>query len=147
MKKDKFSVSAKCGLITVFLAFAVLLSGCAEGLFGGGRQAGAGHDKIPDPGGDFTYDVVLVTFTEEASLLDKTWGPSDFPEFAFSEIRAEERPDNLELIIQLTGGWKRFMVFYLTEPSRDNVLRAIYHLQKRVEVHSVFPNGIATGGV
>ncbi|MCL2410600.1 MAG: hypothetical protein FWC97_03050 [Treponema sp.] len=96
----------------------------------------AEYDKIPDPGGDFAYDNVMVFFTEEASLLDKTWGPSDFPGFAFSEIR-----DN-GLV-----GTRRFLIFFLAEQSRDNVLRAIYYLQKRVEVHSVFPNGISTGGV
>ena len=141
MRKGKISVSARCGLITVFLAFAVLLSGCADGLFGGDRQTGGGmcvaeHDKIPDPGGVFSYDLVLVNFTEEASLLDKTWGPSDFPEFAFSDIR-----DHGLL------GTQRYLTFHLAELSRDNVLRAIYHLEKRVEVHSVFPNRLVTGGV
>jgi len=79
--------------------------------------------KVPDPGGEFSYDRVIVVLTEEASILDKVWVPSDFPEFAFSEIY------EIGLI-----GPQRFLTFYLTEPSRDNVLRAVYVLRARAEV-------------
>ncbi|MCL2706754.1 MAG: hypothetical protein FWE97_01110 [Dehalococcoidia bacterium] len=78
---------------------------------------------ISDPGGYFSYDTVMVLLTENASLIEKEWIPADFPEFAFSEIR------DIGLI-----GDQRFLVFYLAEPSRNNVLRAVYQLNTRVEV-------------
>jgi hypothetical protein len=81
------------------------------------------NGKVPNPGCEFSYDRVSVVLTEEASILDKVWAPSDFPEFAFSEIYD----------IGLRG-LRRFLTFYLTEPSRDNVLRAIYKLRARTEV-------------
>jgi len=82
------------------------------------------NGKVLDPGGNFEYDRVLVLLTEEATLLDKVWAPSDFPEFAFSQIY------DIGLI-----GTQRFLIFYLTEPSRDNVLKAIYKLGTRTEVY------------
>jgi hypothetical protein len=89
--------------------------------------------KVPDPGGNFVYNCVVVLLTEEATLIDKVWAPSDFPEFAFSEIR------NGGLI-----GTQRFLVFYLTEPSRDNVLRAVCKLSARTEVYIAELTGIET---
>jgi len=81
------------------------------------------NGKAPDPGGDFSYDFVTVLLTESASTVDKEWTPADFPEFAFSRI------DNHGMI-----GSQRYMSFYLVKPSRDNVLKAIYQLNKRTEV-------------
>ncbi|MCL2679319.1 MAG: hypothetical protein FWF18_03415 [Dehalococcoidia bacterium] len=91
--------------------------------------------QIPDPGGEFTYDIVIVMLTDEASARDKTWAPSDFPKFAFSQIENKE----------LTGS-KRYLIFHLTEPSRENVLRAIYYLNTRPEIFSAEPNGIGYPG-
>jgi hypothetical protein len=91
------------------------------------------NDKVPDPGGEFSYDWVQVTLTEEASILDKVWMPSDFPEFAFSEIRNIRLTDpHSENIITYPH---MYLLLYLTEPSRDNVLRAIYVLVSRPEVY------------
>lgn len=91
-------------------------------------------DRIPDPGGNFTYDRVQVVLTEEASNLDNEWTPVDFPEFSFSRI------ENLGKIKS-----QSILIFYLTEPSRNNVLRAIYQLRKRAEIHTAEPSWIATG--
>jgi hypothetical protein len=80
--------------------------------------------RVPDPGGEFEYGRVMVVLTEEASISDKIWAPSDFPEFAFSEVEN----------IRLTDRSVFYLHFHLTEPSRDNVLRAIYILRSRSEV-------------
>ena len=95
------------------------------------------NGKIPDPGGDFHYDTILVQLTEEASLIDRQWTPADFPEYEFLRIE-----DKGKLI-----GSRTFLVFYLRKPSRNNVLRAIYQLEQREEVYSARVNWIVTGGV
>jgi predicted nuclease with TOPRIM domain len=92
--------------------------------------------KIQDPGGEFEYERVTVLLTAEASVLDKIWTPSDFPEFAFSEI------ENSGLI-----GNQRFLILYLAEPSRDNVLRAIYYLNKKPEVYIAEISFVETPGL
>ena len=89
--------------------------------------------KAPDPGGDFSYDFVTVLLIESASTIDKEWTPADFSEFAFSRI------DNHGLI-----GSQRYMSLYLVEPSRDNVLKAIYQLNKRTEVFIAEVSGFDT---
>ena len=42
---------------------------------------------MPCPDYDFSDNMVMVLFTEEASAIDRVWIPADFPEFAFSEIK------------------------------------------------------------
>jgi len=93
-------------------------------------------DKIPDPGGEFEYNRVQVILTVEASVLEKVWAPSDFPEFAFSEI------DDSGLI-----GNQRFLIFHLMEPSRNNVLRAVYYLRTRPEIYLADLSGIIYPGL
>jgi len=88
---------------------------------------GCGGGRIPDSGGNFPYDVVSVVLTEEASALSREWVPADFPEFKFSRIEDH----GLVGINNL-----RYLSFYLMEPSRNNVLRAIYQLRKRIEIYS-----------
>ncbi|MDR3012018.1 MAG: hypothetical protein LBU70_02260 [Chitinispirillales bacterium] len=88
---------------------------------------------MPDPGGEFEYGKVLVLLTDEASALSKAWAPSDFPEFAFSEIEHRGLIDS-----------KAYLIFHLIEPSRDNVLRAIYKLRARAEVCVAEVSGIET---
>ena len=110
------------GTLMMVVLVGVVMSGCGE----------LDDDmKIPDPGGDFEYTKVMVTLTEKASARDKVWSPSDFPEFAFSEI------ENVGLI-----GNQKYLIFYLAEPSRDNVLRAINKLRKRPEIYSAKVDGI-----
>ena len=96
-------------------------------------------DKIPDPGGEFDYATVLVILSDESASIDKEWVPADFIGFAFSKI------DNGfyvgETYTKYDGG---YLVFHLTEPSRDNVLRAIYYLITRPEIKSASPNHIDT---
>ena len=92
--------------------------------------------KILDPGGEFEYEKVLVLLTEEASALDKTWAPSDFPEFAFSEIEYRWTLDN-----------KKYLIFYLAEPSIYNVLRAIYYLKMQPEIYVAEMSLIETTGL
>jgi len=82
-------------------------------------------DKIPDPGGEFDYTRVLVYLTDEVSAIDKEWAPADFSGFAFSRI------------VDCRGvGGAEHLFFYLTESSRDNVLKAIYYLRSRPEIKS-----------
>lgn len=108
MKKFKL-----VALLSFIMIVSITMVGC------GNKDNG----KAPDPGGDFSYDFVTVLLTESASAIDREWTPADFPEFAFSRI------DNHGLI-----GSQKYMSFYLVEPSRDNVLKAIYQLNKRTEV-------------
>ena len=83
------------------------------------------NDKIPDPCGEFEYTRVIVLLTDEVASIDKVWAPSDFPGFAFSEI------------FDCRGvGGAEHLFFYLAEPSRDNILRAIYYLNTRSEIKS-----------
>ena len=92
--------------------------------------------KIPDPGGEFSYDRVSVQLTDEVSAIDKVWSPSDFPGFAFSKIdNGFYVGDNY---YKYDGG---YLLFHLTEPSRDNVLRAIYYLNQRPEIKSAVVDG------
>ena len=109
-------------LLSFVMATSTMLVACSNG-------------KTPD-GGAFAYNRVLVFLTEAASAQNREWTPSDFPEFAFSEI-----VDNGPV------GPRTFLTFYLSEPSRENVLRAIYQLEKRVEIHHVGPDRLETGGV
>lgn len=93
------------------------------------------NGKIPDPGGEFDYASILVYLTDEAASIDKEWTPTDFSGFAFSKI------DNgfyvYETYIKYDGG---YLVFHLAEPSRDNVLRAIYYLNTMPEIKKASPN-------
>jgi len=80
------------------------------------------NGMIPDPGGKFLYDRVIVMLTHEAFLMGKIWQPSDFTEFEFSDV------------VNIAGS--RMLIFHLAKPSRDNVLTAIYRLRKRLEIFS-----------
>ena len=110
------------------LGFAILL---LAGLFTAACQNKDGkeeeHDIMngiaPDPGGDFDYTLVWVELTEAAAILDKEWTPSDFPGFAFSKI-------DVAYYVHPRG----YLVFYLAEPGRENVLRAVYYLNQRPEI-------------
>jgi len=92
-------------------------------------------DKILDPGGEFAYDTVSVGLSDASASIDKVWAPSDFPGFAFSKI------DNgfyaNDVYYKFDDG---YLVFHLTEPSRENVLRAIYYLKQRPEIKSAEVN-------
>ena len=90
--------------------------------------------KISDPGGEFHYDRILVVLTDEASILDKVWAPTDFPGFAFSIIEDKRG----------VGGAEH-LFFHLAEPSRDNVLIAIYYLKTRPEVKNANVVGLDVG--
>ena len=93
---------------------------------GNGNGENGNGGKIPDPGGCFSYDRVIVILTEAATAQNREWTPADFAEFEFSEV------DNRFVI-----GGRLYLVFYLAEPSRENVLRAVYRLRVRPEVHFV----------
>jgi len=107
-------------------------NGGTNGTYNGGTN---GNGKIPDPGGEFEYSTIIVSLTVEASLTDKEWAPSHFPEFAFSEI----------IDIGIIGS-RRVLGFLLLEPSRNNVLRAIYVLRARSEIFSAEPDWLGDGG-
>jgi len=94
------------------------------------------NGKIPDPGGVFSYDRVLVFLTETATAQNRDWTPTDFPEFEFSEIKNND-----------PLGTRAFLVFYLVNPSRDNVRGAVYVLQQRAEVYSAHLDTVETGGI
>jgi len=110
--------------VLMLVTASIILTGCRNG-----------NGKIPDPGGSFTYDRVIVMLTVEASALGKTWAPLDFPEFAFSKIE------------QIGISTPKVFAFHLEEHSRNNVLRAIYLLRTRSEVYSAGPNWIVTPGL
>jgi len=82
----------------------------------------------------YSTERVIVIFTEDASLLDKEWATSDFPGFAFSKIH------DIGLI-----GSQRFLGFYLAEPSRSNMNRAVNYLRSRSEVYWAEPDSSAPG--
>ena len=98
------------------------------------------NGKAPDPGGEFSYDRIPVLLTDAATIVDKEWVPADFPGFTFSKI------DNGFYVgdeyIKYDGG---YLIFHLSEPSRDNVLRAIYYLNTRPEIKSATVDSIETG--
>jgi len=108
----------------VLVMIGIIFVGC-------GSPRGKRNGMIPDPGGNFEYNRVLVLLTEEATLLDKAWAPSDFPGFAFSEV-----------VNRWVLGGHRSLIFYLVEPSRKNVLRAIYYLNTKPEVYIAHISGI-----
>jgi len=108
--------------VLILLTFVVANCGDNKSMVGSKNND---NGKVPDPGGEFSYDMFFVFLTEEASLLDKVWAPSDFPEFAFLKI------ENIRLDHPYLA-----LTIYLTEPSRDNVLRAIYYLRTIPEVFS-----------
>lgn len=125
MKKISLSLS-----VLILLTF--LTANCGDNMLGCKNN---NDGKVPDPGGNFEYERVLVLLTDEASALDKLWAPSDFPEFAFLKI------ENNGLI-----GSKAYLTFHLTEPSRDNALRAVYKLRARTEVYVAELSWIETFG-
>jgi len=94
------------------------------------------NGMIPDPGGKFSYDMVLVTLTvsatDAAKISEHVFTPADFPVVRLSEVRVlwEGRP-----------GRRTMLTLILAEPSRDNVLTAIYRLRKSPEIFSANVNG------
>jgi len=110
-------------LLNVFILLTFVAANCGDNKSMVGCENND-NGKVSGPGGNFEYDKVLVLLTDEASALGKLWALSDFPEFAFSEI------ENKGLI-----GSKAYLIFHLTEPSRDSVLEAIYKLRARTEVY------------
>ena len=117
------------GMITLVIVASIALGACGNG----DNQPSNG--KIPDPGGEFSYNRIIVVLTSEASALNRKWAPADFPEFAFSKI------DEIGPI-----GTQLFLSFYLAEPSRENVLRAIYQLRMRSEVFAADVDANLPGG-
>ena len=89
------------------------------------------NGKIPDPGGEFSYDTVSVQLTVAASDAATSAGhvftPADFPELALSEVLA---PSGTPL------GERRSLFLTLENPGRENILRAIYQLRARNDVYS-----------
>jgi len=121
---------AKLGVLPLILVVAsIMLVACGNG-------GGNGNGKITDPGGEFEYSVVIVSLTENASLENRVWFTSDFPGFDFDKIQ--------DLGI---ANARRILFFYLSNPSRENVLKAVYYLRSRLEVHSAEPNWLGVGGV
>jgi len=110
-------------LMGVLVMPVLLLSGCG----------GNGNGKIPDPGGEFSYDNITVLMTEDVSDVNRVWDVSDFTEFPFYKV------SNIGLI-----GTRNFLALYLVEPSRENVLRAVYVMRQRSDVQYAELNGIDT---
>jgi hypothetical protein len=115
------------GALVLVVFVGVVVSGCSEDDLCKNNDNG----KIPDPGGEFDYTKVEVYLTDEATVVDKTWTPADFPGFAFSQI------------IDARVGGSKSLFFHLTNPSRDNILKAIYYLRSRPEIKSadIIPKG------
>ena len=118
-------------LVFFIIGFIVSCNIIENGANNGGRMQVAENDKIPDPGGKFSYDKVWVVLTKTPAILEKEWTPADFPGFAFSKIEDGFYFD--DVYYKYDGG---FLIFHLAEPSRENVLRAVYYLNQRSEIMS-----------
>ena len=75
--------------------------------------------------GVFSQKRILVALTEEASVIDKVWQLSDFPEFAFSKIYD----------VGLVGS-QRFLRLYLPESKGGEANKVLYLLRNRAEISS-----------
>ncbi|MCL2570434.1 MAG: hypothetical protein FWE16_04490 [Firmicutes bacterium] len=107
------------GLLSVLLVVSLVLIAC-----GGNGNNG----KIPDPGGKFCYETIIVSLTVSASALDRTWVPADFlPEVVLGEVSVLMTP--APPINRLT------LLLTLGNSGRDNVLKAVYALNQRSDVY------------
>jgi len=109
-------------LMGVLVMPVLLLSGCG----------GNGNGKIPDPGGEFSYETVIVQMTVAVSD-GRAFTPADFfPEVVLSEVSVlmTPAPPTNRIMLLLT----------LESPGRDNVLRAVYALNNRSDVYSANVN-------
>jgi len=88
----------------------------------------------------FSFDLILVVLTHEATVAayhaNKTYTPADFPEFNFSKV------ENLFTMMPTGPQFKRLLFLYLSEPSKENVLRSIELIGQRPDVESAEPNYI-----
>jgi len=97
-----------------------------------GNGNGNGNGEIPDPGGKFCYETVIVTMTVAVSD-GRTFTPADFlPEVVLSEVSVlmTPAPPTNRIMLILT----------LENPGRENVLRAAYSLNGRADVFSAGVN-------
>ena len=83
---------------------------------------------------EFDYTLIMVSLTEEASSIEREWATNDFPEFSFSQIR------NLGMI-----GTRIVLVLYLSEPSRENALLAVYLIGQREDIQFAELNWLDSG--
>jgi len=98
-----------------------------------------GNGKIPDPGGKFCYETVIVQMAVAVSD-GRTFAPADFlPEVVLSEVSVlmTPAPPTNRVMLLLT----------LETPSRGNVLRAVYALSGRGDVYRANLNVYETGGI
>jgi len=77
---------------------------------------------------EFKYDEISVVLTKTAASLDKEWTLADFSGFAFSRI--EDGVYINDVYYKYSG----MFFLHLAEPSRENVLKAIYYLNQRPEI-------------
>ena len=82
---------------------------------------------------EFCYETVIVQLTvaasDAATLAGHTFTPADFPEVALSEVRL------LGGSAPTPPGMSKFLALTLENPGRDNVLKAVYELNKRGDVY------------
>jgi len=103
------------------------------------------NGMIPDPGGKFSYDMVIVTLTvsatDAARISEHEFTPADFPVVRLSEVRELGGPFGSNPLPP------RWLVLILENPGRSNVLRAVYAINKGNGVHSASLSFIAHDGI
>ena len=110
-------------IVLLTLVAAILLCSCFEEKMDNEfntRKGSTAYDPYQDR--EFSYDRVLVVLTRVAANLDKEWTLTDFPGFAFSKIEYQ--------------GIGEVFIFYLAEPNRENVVKAIDYLNQKPEIIS-----------
>ena len=112
-------------MIVVFLTAMIAITAVFAGIFGWPSDGGGnGNGKIPDPGGYFSYETVIVTMTAAASGTGRVFTPADFlPEVELSEVS----------VLIITN--RTMLLLTLENPGRENVLRAVYALNGRSDVY------------
>jgi len=126
----------KIGLICVVMMIVimgVLVSGCSN-------NGGDADGKIPDPGGEFCYETVIVSMTVGASAAKAAhlFTTADFlPEVVLTGVSVITEP--------YTPIYRTMLLLTFENSGRDNVLQVAYALDSRSDVYRVDLNVLETG--
>jgi len=115
---------------------------------------------------NFTDDVVLISMSRIASRNFRDLKVADFPEVRLASVRditpgfelaqsqIQASKSRRESSFYYEPSWtvdldnfRRILVLTLANPSRENVLRAVYVLQQRLEIHMAGLDRLETGGI